>query len=415
MRANLVFLENNCFMKYLLTLFLCAGLWISANSQNTVSGRVIDSLTREPVPFANVFFANTSIGTTTSETGEFELKDFQSGKYDLVVSFVGYRSIKHTLLFSGASQTLKILLRQEAQQLDEVVVKAGFSQKASDIRKFKKYFIGDNKNATTCEILNPADLVAYEDTDQNTLLAFGRAPLEIKNDALGYKIFYTLETFEVNFNARTQTYAGFPRFEMLVPRNLAQQRRWEAERKRAYEGSFSHLIHFLRKGVMKGPFVMHELYKTSNPNRPSEEFLKERIAHWRKKYLSTRGTVNNNRLALDSAKYYTNLYNLPEQLDSLGLLITRPGQIMDETREHIIYKGMLYVTYTGEAEEPEYIKMNRKSNGNEQHSIIQFTGKPVAIYANGYYEDIKDVFFDGYMMWSDRTSNLLPREYIPEK
>lgn len=402
-------------MKYPFILLLYFVIWLPGNSQNTLTGKVIDSLTRQPVPFANVFFANTSVGTTTSETGEFLLKNFQSGKYDLIISFVGYKSIKHTMLFSGTPQTLIILLSQDVQQLEELVVKSDFSQKSSDIRHFKQYFIGENKNAASCEILNVKDLVAYEDTDQNMLIAFARAPLEIKNDALGYKIFYTLETFEVNFNARTQTYLGFPRFEALVSRNLAQQRKWEAERKRAYEGSFSHMIHMLRKGAMNGPFILHELYKIPNPKRPPEEFLKERIGHWRKLYLSTRGTVNNNRMAFDSAKYYTNLYNLPEQLDSLGQRITKPEQILDETREHIIYRGMLHIVYTGEVEEPEYIKMNRKSHGKEQHSIIQFSGKPVAIYENGYYEDIKDVFFDGYMMWSDRTSNLLPREYVPEQ
>ncbi len=402
-------------MKYLFTLILCSGLWLPGNSQNTLSGKVLDSLTRQPIAFANVFFANTSIGTTTSETGEFALKNFQSGKYDLVISFVGYKSIKYPMLFSGPSQTLIILLSQDVQQLEELVVKSDFSQKSSDIRHFKQYFIGENKNASACEILNVNDLVAYEDPDQNTLIAFARAPLEIKNNALGYKIFYTLETFEVNFNSRTQIYSGFPRFEMLVARNLAQQRKWEAERKRAYEGSFSHLIRMLRKGAINGPFVLHELYKIPNPKRPPEEFLKERIGYWRKLYLSTRGTVNNNRMAFDSARYYTYLYNLPEQLDSLGQRIIKPEQLMDQTREHIIYQGMLYVIYTGEAEEPEYIKLNRKSHGKEQHSIIKFSGKPVSIFDNGYYEDIKDVFFDGYMMWSDRTSNLLPREYEPEQ
>ena len=398
-----------------LTFFFCVGLFFTVNGQNILSGQVIDSLTRQPVPFANVFFANTSVGTVTSETGDFVLTNFQSGKYDLVVSFVGYKSIKYTVLFSGAPKTLKILLSQDVQQLNELVVNADFSQKASDLRNFKKYFIGENKNAGACKILNGNELVAYEDADLHTLIAFARAPLEIRNEALGYKIFYNLESFEVNFDALTQSYLGFPRFELLVAKNLAQQRRWEAERKRAYEGSFSHLIRLLRNGVMSGPFILHEVYKIPNRNRPPEEFLKERISHFRKKYLSTRGTVNNNPLALDSSRYYTNLYNLPEQLDSLGKRITNPDQLMDSTREHIVFKGMLYVIYTGEVEEPEYIKMNKKSHGKEQHSTILFSGKPVAIYDNGYYEDIKDVFFDGYMMWSDRTSNLLPREYVPDK
>jgi hypothetical protein len=400
-------------MKYFITLAWLFATSLTVRSQNELAGNVLDSLTQQPVPFANVFFANTSIGTITDEKGEFVLRNFQSGKYDLVVSFVGYKPFERSLSFSDNTRILKVSLLPEAVRLDELVVTPNFSQKASDLRNFKKYFIGENHNATACEIINEKDLVAYTDEDENALIAFARAPLEIRNEALGYRLIYDLGNFEVNFNSLTQNYSGIPRFEELTPKKLAQKRSWEDERKRAYDGSFVHLIHNLRRGIVNGPFVLHELHRVTNRKRPAEEFLKEKIKFWRAKLLSYRGTTNNVKGAQDSLLYYENLHKLPLLRDSVGILITQPQQLLDETHAHIIYTGLLHVIYKGEPEEKEYIKLNQGNHGNEQHSVILFKNKGVSIYDNGYYEPLQDVFFDGYMMWSDRISNLLPREYTP--
>lgn len=400
-------------MKYLFSLSCLFLFSFTGKSQNVLTGKVTDSRTLEPVPFANVFFANTSIGTISNEKGEFVLQKFQSGKYDLIVSFMGYKTFEMSLSFSDNSQTIEVSLKPEAIELAEIVVSPTFSQKASDIRSFKKYFLGENQNVASCEIINEKDLVAYTDEETNALIAFARAPLEIRNEALGYTLIYELENFEVNFTSLTQNYSGIPRFEELTPKKLAQKRRWQDERKRAYEGSFVHLIHNLRKGNVADPFVLHSLYRVPNRNRPPEEFLKGKIKFWRAKVLNNRGTTNNVKIAHDSLERYVNLYNQPFLRDSVGELITRPEQLLDETRDHIIYTGLLHVIYIGEKEEPDYIKLNKSNHENEQHSVILFKKAGVAIYDNGYYEPLQDVFFDGYMMWSDRISNLLPREYIP--
>ena len=401
-------------MRYFITLLLCSGIWLTAYSQNELSGRVLDSLSREPVPFANVFFANTTIGVMSDEKGEFTLKNFRSGKYDLIVSFVGYRSFEKAVTFSESTETLTVLLKPQATQLNEVVISPNFTQRAADFRKFEKFFIGENRNASACRIMNEKEVYAYPDEDANTFIAFARAPIKIRNNALGYMLIYDLENFEINFNTLAQNYSGTPRFEELEPKNRAQKTRWEQERKRAYLGSFTHLIHCLRNRKISNPFVVHELHQKPNLARPSDNFLKERVAFWRAKFLSKRGTVYNSRIAQDSMQYYVDLYNQPVLIDSLGKKIT-PAQLLDETREHIIYSGLLRIVYTGEPEEPEYIKINQgKNHGQEQHSTVLIKPGGIAIYDNGYYEPIGSVFFDGYMMWSDRISNLLPREYVPE-
>ena len=61
----------------------------------TITGKVIDSKTQEPIPFANVFLNNTTLGTVTELNGEFVLKNIrQPAVHELVFSFVGYETYK---------------------------------------------------------------------------------------------------------------------------------------------------------------------------------------------------------------------------------------------------------------------------------------------------------------------------------
>jgi hypothetical protein len=61
-------------------LLILSSICFGQESKNQIKGVVTDSLTREPVPYANVYFANTSIGTSTNEKGEYSLSGFADGK-----------------------------------------------------------------------------------------------------------------------------------------------------------------------------------------------------------------------------------------------------------------------------------------------------------------------------------------------
>ena len=261
--------DSSFLLRFSLMCFVSICTVFAGKAQNVISGTILDSLTQQPIPFANVFFANTSFGATTDEQGNFKLQNFTSGKYDLVVSFVGYKTISRSLTFTDQSLTVSFYLLPEIVQLNEVVINPNFIQKESDMQLFISLFIGQNRNSADCKIANQKDVVAYIDEDLHSLIAFSPKPIEIKNEALGYRLFYQLENFEVNFSSLTQTYAGYPRFEELAPKKFKQKRKWEDERKRAYEGSFVHLIHCLRKGIIKGPCELRALYRVPNQNRPS--------------------------------------------------------------------------------------------------------------------------------------------------
>lgn len=100
----------------LLVLFLL--IFKISLSQTIVSGVVIDDK-KEPIPFANVYFKNSTKGTTTDENGKFYLESKKTETV-LIISFIGYET-KEIAILSSVNKTLKVIL-SEGQTLKEVVI-----------------------------------------------------------------------------------------------------------------------------------------------------------------------------------------------------------------------------------------------------------------------------------------------------
>lgn len=95
----------------------------------TVSGVVYDELDMT-IPGATVHLKDSPTGTFTDPDGKFTLKA-QVGNV-LVISFIGYENYEK--LITKSDQNLKIKLKEDAQQLDEVVITAmGASQRKISI------------------------------------------------------------------------------------------------------------------------------------------------------------------------------------------------------------------------------------------------------------------------------------------
>ena len=93
----------------------------SAYAQITkVRGVVKDAETNEPVPFVNVTFKNSSIGTITNTDGEYFLESREY--YDsIIVSFVGYKKQTHHIN-KNHFQEINFSLESNVYELDEIVV-----------------------------------------------------------------------------------------------------------------------------------------------------------------------------------------------------------------------------------------------------------------------------------------------------
>lgn len=81
-----------------------------------IKGVVVDT-TGEPVIGANVMVKGTTNGTITDIDGNFSLSNV---KGTLVVSFIGYKS--QEVVVKGTETTLKIVLKEDSELLEEVVV-----------------------------------------------------------------------------------------------------------------------------------------------------------------------------------------------------------------------------------------------------------------------------------------------------
>ena len=105
--------RNKNFLFFLLFL---AGFF--ANGQTKII-KVIDSLTKEPIPYATVLFSNNT-GVITDDNGRFELLEEQSLNNDSIyVSFIGFKTLSREL--SSLKDSL-LILSPNPIELNEIVL-----------------------------------------------------------------------------------------------------------------------------------------------------------------------------------------------------------------------------------------------------------------------------------------------------
>ncbi|MCU0383321.1 MAG: DUF5686 and carboxypeptidase regulatory-like domain-containing protein, partial [Cyclobacteriaceae bacterium] len=89
----------------------------------TVKGKVTDAGTGDPIPFVNVLYKGTAIGTTTDFDGNYTLTTANPTD-TLIATYIGYKS-KSKKIVKGTIQTVNFQLEEEVTNLQEVVVLAG--------------------------------------------------------------------------------------------------------------------------------------------------------------------------------------------------------------------------------------------------------------------------------------------------
>ena len=229
-------------LRYLLLFtLLVQTLFVSAQ---TITGRVLDKQTNEPLPFVNIFVSNTTKGTQSSQTGTFTLSNLASGYTKIVASMLGYKSFeKEVVLRPNEAINLTIALETDTRLLNEVKITGKKDKQWKRYYEdFEKVFVGKTKNAKNCKIQNPYE-IDLKKTDQ-TLTARADKILEIENKALGYSMSYQLLYFQ-NTKA-AYSFSGHVLFKPLVTSN--ENLTWETNRRKAYQGSLRHFL----KSVVEG-------------------------------------------------------------------------------------------------------------------------------------------------------------------
>ena len=111
--------------RYLLLLLLLFPFTLFAQ-RASLSGKVVDEVSNEPLPFVNIVVSGTTTGTTTDLDGNFILKGLNPGFVRLEASFIGYKTTVSSEVEVSVANTsfLEIKMETQKEQIDEVTVTA---------------------------------------------------------------------------------------------------------------------------------------------------------------------------------------------------------------------------------------------------------------------------------------------------
>lgn len=89
-----------------------------------VSGVVTDAETKEPLPFVNIVYKDTQVGSVTDVNGNYTITTNNMANVELQYSFLGYKVVTRKVK-PGEKQVINIKLASDAKVLQEVVVTSG--------------------------------------------------------------------------------------------------------------------------------------------------------------------------------------------------------------------------------------------------------------------------------------------------
>ena len=230
----------------------------------SISGRVMDAATNEPLQGANVFLAATTYGVSTDPEGNYTIAGIRPGVYTLVISMIGFEPQRNEIrlfpgdVLKGAASSLESIAYE---MIGVEVTGEKDRQWARRFERFEELIIGSSKRAERTRLLN-REVVNLEVDGAGRMTAISPVPLRIENEALGYRITYTMEGFIMDPQAGILRYQGEPFFEEMANGSHADSKSWEIRRKEAYLGSMAHLFSSL---IQDRTFEEHfQLYQGAN-------------------------------------------------------------------------------------------------------------------------------------------------------
>lgn len=137
----------------------------------SISGKVIDQTTKEPLPYINIIikdFANKILtGGITDNDGLFSIKSIPEGKNSVEIQFIGYKTISKTITISSKNRKINlgtISLTEDSTTLDEIEIRA---ETSTITQKVDRKIINVGKDltsagATASELLNNVQSVSVD-------------------------------------------------------------------------------------------------------------------------------------------------------------------------------------------------------------------------------------------------------------
>ena len=341
-----------------------------SQSNFTVSGKVIDSASKDPLAFASVFCQNTTQGTATNKEGFFSMS-LKEGGYDLVITYTGYRSRMIRISPEMKITDLAIEMVKEEKSIEEVVIRSSNEVK-DGWTKYGKFFlenfIGSTPFSSQCVLMNPEVLKFYYFRKSEKLKVLADSPLIISNNALGYNLRYNLDSFLFMYKTTICSYRGLSFYEERVS-SEDSMKLWKKNRQKAYLGSRLHFMHsYYDSTLSQSGFIIDML--DENDDKKFNKITEPYDATW-----------------------YTTVDSVNE-ID-------------------IYFPKRISITYTKRTPENEYLKKYKlPMNIGVQISYIDVLDV-ITIKPNGYYYDQKDWINFGYWSWKN-IADQVPNDYTPD-
>ena len=111
-------------IRYWLAVLLAAMPVAAQTPGVTLSGFVTDADNGESLPLASIVLTQVQLGAASNSSGYYAVKEVPAGTYEVVISYIGYKSWRDTLAFSDRDVRLDVALQVESVDLAEIVIEA---------------------------------------------------------------------------------------------------------------------------------------------------------------------------------------------------------------------------------------------------------------------------------------------------
>ena len=197
---------------------------------------VLDAQTNQPLPYANVYLSQTTIGGYTNDKGEVEVGKIPFGTHQLVISEIGHVAYQRSLTVQS-EEVARITIRLLVKVLDEVQVTGKRDDKWNrQLERFERLFFGA-EHFKYCKITNP--WVLQFKIEGGDFIAEATEPLKIENSFLGYNLDFNMKS--CFFSATNFAITGTTRFEEKQG-DQSTVIKWKENRENIYRGSPQHFF-----------------------------------------------------------------------------------------------------------------------------------------------------------------------------
>lgn len=261
-----------------INLIFCLAFATFLPAQKTLTGRVIDANTEEPVPFATVYVDGTSTGDVTAEDGTVSVAlNTVRRPLIIVISHLNYQN--RTIEVKNLTEPFLARLRPAGNELAQIEVD-DVDQRVKNVREFRERMLGTDDWGLRAELLNDDQIIFERDRlprksgklgPARNLRARSQDALRVQLTDLGYLLRLDLVDFLYTYANGQMSYLGTSFFIPVPPKNKRQARRYERNRNRAYYGSQLHFSRaLLADSLDRSGFQVSELVRPAAGSRPAE-------------------------------------------------------------------------------------------------------------------------------------------------